>query len=103
MVIYINSFFTQTNMDFIGVGSTIADKRTTENEDGAHSGSEELAIEPWVDLLNQDEEVYSLKPRKEVQGVNKTDLAKALREYMRQAWGKHQKSICSIIHLIIGF
>lgn len=49
----------------------------------------ELVDDSWLQLLIKDEdEAYSLKPWNQVQNARKLDLAKALRQYMRQAWSK---------------
>ncbi|KAF9781504.1 hypothetical protein BJ322DRAFT_1022917 [Thelephora terrestris] len=49
---------------------------------------EELPKKDWVQLLNEDDGVYSLKPWDEVvqMKANKTKIALACREIMRQAW-----------------
>ena len=49
----------------------------------------ELVDDSWLQLLIKDEdEAYSLKPWNQVHNARKLDLAKALRQYMRQAWSK---------------
>jgi len=70
-----------------GVGGTKPNKRgNEENEE-----SEELEDEAWMKLLESDDGLLSLKPWKEVTvgKANKANLALALREVMRQAWGEY--------------
>ena len=48
-------------------------------------------------LLSVNKGVYSLKPWGEVSKANKTNLSLALRELMRQAWGKYYKFLIVFI------
>ena len=50
----------------------------------------ELAINDWMQLLEEHDGVYTLKQWKEVErlGANKVNIANALRELMRPAWCK---------------
>lgn len=58
--------------------------------DGDDEDPRELAGEPWMELLDETDEVYSLKPLEEVleMKANKVNIARACREFMRQAWGE---------------
>jgi len=68
---------------FLGVGSVGANEGDSDDGD---NGPGEIT---WAQLLNKDEDgVYSLKPWNEVRNAVKEDLAKAMREYIRQAWSK---------------
>ena len=71
---------------FLGVGSTKPNER--ENEEDKEP--EELEDDAWMKLLDNDDEVLSLKSWKEVSAIkaNKTNIALALRAYMRQAWSE---------------
>lgn len=68
----------------LGVGNTKPNQRDGEDEE-----SEEQENDSWLKLLDSDDGILSLKTWKEVSTVkaNKTNLALALREVMRQAWG----------------
>ena len=67
-----------------GMGSTKSNE-TSEDEE-----PEDLARDDWVQLLNEKNGVYSLKPWDEVMEMkaNKTTIAHACREIMRQAWSE---------------
>jgi hypothetical protein len=81
------SFYLLTRLIFfLGVGST----KPNEREDGEDEEPEELENEAWMKLLDDDDDgTLSLKPWKEVTTAraNKANVALALREVMRQAWG----------------
>lgn len=70
-----------------GVGITKLNKKMGE-EDG---GSEEPVNNAWMELLDDSEGLLCLKPWKEVTAVKatKANIAIALREMMRQAWGEY--------------
>ena len=71
---------------FLGVGSVAANEK--DSDDGSN-GPGRVVADAWTQLLNKDEDgVYSLKPWDEVKDAVKEDLGKAMREYMRQTWGK---------------
>lgn len=69
------------------MGST----RPNEGGEGEDEDPGELAKDAWVQLLNEDDGVYSLKPWKEVlkAKANKTSIGLACREIMRQAWSEY--------------
>jgi hypothetical protein len=67
-----------------GLGSIKPNEGGDENE-----GSEDLASNEWMKLLNEDDGVYSLKPWKEAMKASKHNLSLALREIMRQAWSEY--------------
>jgi len=61
------------------------------NEDS--DGDDEPAVlksHAWMSLLKENDGVLSLRPPNDplVKKANKTNIANALREIMRQAWGK---------------
>lgn len=73
-------------MLFLGLGGVAANEKSTDDE--ASDIVEELVDDSWMQLLIKEEDVYSLRPWAQVKNARKSDLAKALRAYMRQAWSK---------------
>ena len=75
----------------LGVGSLGPNEKDDDDDD------DDDEVEPtvtkdgaWMKLLDGEEGMLSLKPWKEVTALKatKVNLGNALREYMRQAWGK---------------
>ena len=68
----------------LGVGSLEPNEKDDDEEE------EEPKDDAWMKLLDGEEGALSLKPWKEVAALKatKVNLANALREYMRQAWGE---------------
>lgn len=66
----------------LGVGTT------KPNEEDEIEEPEDLVSNNWRGILEGDHGTYSLKPWDEVSGANKVNLALALREIIRQAWGE---------------
>ena len=71
----------------LGVGSIKPNGRGDDDDD---EDSKKLAGNDWLNLLDLDEGVYSLKPFEEVLEVeaNKVEIGLAFREIMRQAWSE---------------
>ena len=67
----------------LGVGHTKPNRRDEEEEEVV-----EMAVIPWMELLNEENGVLSLKPQAEVD-ANRDDLGFAWREVLRQAWSKY--------------
>ena len=83
-----SSYHTYLTALALGVGTTMPDER----DDDEGEEPEELADDAWKKLLDCDEDgVLSLKLWEEVTELkaNKTNIALALREIMRQAWGEY--------------
>ena len=68
----------------LGVGSLEPNEKDDDEEE------EEPKDDAWMKLLDGEEGPLSLKSWKEVTALKatKVNLANALREYMRQAWGE---------------
>ena len=80
-------YYLLKSLPFLGVGSVAANERDSDDDDGNELG--EMTTGGWAQLLNKDGDgVYSLKAWDEVRNAVKEDPAKAMREYMRQAWNK---------------
>ena len=72
----------------LGVGSLEPNEKDDDDEE--EEEPIENKDEAWMKLLSGEEGALSLKPWKEVAALKatKVNLANALREYMRQAWGE---------------
>jgi len=70
----------------LGVGS-IKPNEGGDNEDG---DPEELADSAWMQLLDEEDGVYSLKPWEQVLELkaNGNNIGQAFREFIRQAWSE---------------
>lgn len=81
-VLYDDSHSLHLLILILGVGST------KPNEEGDEDPEKD---NDWKQLLNEDDGVYSLKPWEEVveMKANKTNIALACREIMRQAWSEY--------------
>lgn len=85
-IIYFFFFpLTHTGILVAGVGSTEPDDGENEDEPG------ELANAAWMQLLDMDDGIFSLKPWQEVCDLkaNKVNIALAFREVLRQAWSSY--------------
>lgn len=63
----------------------------SEGDEDEDEEPEKLEVDPWKKFLDIDDDgVFSLKPWREVSALkaNKINLALALREVSRQAWGE---------------
>jgi hypothetical protein len=71
----------------LGVGSTRG------NGGGGDDDQDPEATEhhPWMQLLNENDGVYTLKTLEELKKLkaNKNNIARAFRELMRQAWSEY--------------
>ena len=84
MVTWVDLYLPHFLIFVSGVGNT----RSNNAGDSEDTNPEDLASSDWMQLLEQHNSIYTLKQRKEVErlGVNKVNIAMALRELMRQAW-----------------
>jgi hypothetical protein len=66
-----------------------------EKEDDESDDQEEPASIDWKQLLNEDDEIYSLKSWEDVLDLkaNKITIVLACREIMRQAWSEYYNII----------
>ena len=95
-------FLLPLNTIIPGIGS-IKPNEGGGKETQVAEGSKEPPIASWMNLLDHEDGLLSLKPWDEVAALKpiKGDLSFALREVVRQAWSKYFYLIFSL-HLLIS-